>query len=227
MTPLRVTAHLRGSFAAADPWSPTLDGILGYWVMRERLGEEEFAIGGSGHAPMSPVDGLPMLMQDDGEGRTWWACSSPLATVEGQFLRYYHRRFNSVEAERYLAGGVKAPATTAGAYKDARLTRQVRVARAVTWHCIGDAAEIERLLRRCRQIGDGIASGHGVVERWEVTPDGADARTAMLHRPLPVAYADARGLSGPRMRWGLRAPARLTEVQAECIMPAPAEGQAA
>ena len=40
--PVRVVAHLVNGFVAMDPWSPTLDGILGYWLLYRRLGPDRF-----------------------------------------------------------------------------------------------------------------------------------------------------------------------------------------
>src|SRR5690606_41719173 len=50
--PLTVTAHLATAYSSVDSWSPSLDGILAYWWLREQLGDEEFALGMSGHRPL-------------------------------------------------------------------------------------------------------------------------------------------------------------------------------
>ena len=223
--PLQVTAHLAAGYAASDDWSPALDGILAYWIMRERSGDD-FAVQCSDPANMVPIEGLP-LMREVWQEQTWWLAASPLAETVARYYRYYHRRFDDEAAAHYLPEGFGRVLTAAGPYKSSRLRHVVRVAPAVVWHCIGNAAEIERLLKRCRHIGRGYSSGLGVVTKWEVTPAGAEwpatAHAACFRRPLPADYAERYGIAGMRLPWGLRPPGRLGRV--DCVMPpaAPAE----
>ncbi len=218
MEPLRVVAYTPAGFASSDQWSPSLDGILGYWQLREQLGEEEFALGMSGHSPMvEPV--LPLARLNDGP-EWFWAASAPLYHAQVDYLHYYHRRFDAFAAERYLATGKSGKILiSAGPYKQYRQAHQVHVAPSVTWHTVGDRAEIVRLLRRCAAIGAGVSRGPGRVVRWEVTTDGADERMAMFHRPLPVAFAAAHGIDGPTMEWAIRPPGWARENRALCVMP--------
>ncbi len=217
LIPLRVTAHTPGGFATADPWSPSLDGILAYWALRERIGEEAFALGQTGLSPLDEVDGLP-LQRDEGGGEWWWCASSPTAAIDhGTHERWFHRRFDGLDAAgRFLDPAVRRVETAGGPWKAARNRIGVRMVPAVTWHAIGDPDEVRRLLRRCTAIGARLGQGMGAVNRWEVAEDG-DERLARYHRPLPVAVALERGLDGPVMDWGLRPPAR--EHRVPCVMP--------
>lgn len=216
MIPLIITARLRNGFAASDPWSPALDGILGYWMMRERLGEAQFTADAAGQASLQTVTDLP-LARIEHDGLWWWACSSPIYAEAAQALRYYHRRFDAQAAERHaqLRGRVQ---TKAGPYKAARLSQIVHVCPAVTWHAVGDADEVRRLLSRCSAIGAKIGAGFGAVAEWTVDA-GGDGVLAMRHRPVPADYAEAHTIDGQRMWWGLRPPVRLAENQALCVMP--------
>lgn len=215
MKPLRVRANLLHGYSATDQWSPALDAILAYWALRDRLGEEEFALGTSGHRELVDAD-LPLERVTWGDD-WWWACSSPVAETVQVFERHIHRRFDD-QYERYMPEGVRRVETAAGPYKAYRNRHLVRLAPWIEWHVVGDRQEIERLLRRCVFVGSGLAKGWGEVASWDVTEDG-DEQAAHLQRPLPRDYARANGVGGMVMRWGLRPPGRLPEHQRECVMP--------
>lgn len=215
MQPIKITAHLYNGFTSSDPWSPSIDGILAYWVMRERLGDDF-------HSPtnpmeMQPVEGLPLQRIEHGDW-WWYAASSPIYRTHASARKYAHRRFDDAhEAQLDLRGKSGKVLTAAGPYKNARIPLLLRVTDRVEWHVIGDQAEIERLLRKCGNIGAKFGSGYGRVKRWEYSPgDG----TISLHcRPLPVEYAESLGIVGEEMRWGLRPPARLPINTTMCVMP--------
>jgi len=215
MQPIKVTAHLYNGFAAPDDWTPNIDGILGYWLLR-RDDPDRFLVAQGRSDLMTPVEGLPLERIEDG-ALWWWACSSPIYDLAEQHRRYFHRRFDD-QHERFLPEDTKKVLTAAGPYKNYRKSVMLRVTQRVDWHCVGDAAAIRELLRDCRHIGAKTAQGYGRVREWTVTDDG-DENTALFHRPLPVDYARRLGVSGPVMRWGIRPPARIPENQAECVMP--------
>src|SRR5690606_20346970 len=140
----------------------------------------------------------------------WYCCSSPIVDVALQSHRYYHRRFDQGPAIDRVDERVKRVLTTGGAYKAYRIRETLIVPAdgCVRWHAIGDAMEIRRLLRRCRQIGRGVDRGRGwVLGAWSVEP-GGDERLARYHRPLPVAYATAHGIGGMVLEWGIIPPGR-------------------
>jgi hypothetical protein len=222
MEPLLVTAELANGFCASDPWSPSLEGVLAYWVLRERLGEEAFALGASGATPpvvLGPGD-LPVEAElwDD---LFWWRCSSPLSDAATVHRRFVHRRFDHFMAERFADTGRSGRVlVTGGPFKNYRFGEDVRVCREVRWHVVGDAAEVRRLLRRCGTIGRGGGRGLGQVRAWRVEA-GGDARLARFHRPLPVGFAAEHGIHGVLMDWGIRPPGRLRAHRVLCVMPPP------
>lgn len=216
MQPIRITAHLLNGFTSSDPWSPSIDGILGYWMMYEAKGDD-FALSASNTAAMRPVEGLPLQRIEHG-GLWWYACSSPIYSIASSARRYMHRRFDDAhERQLDLQGKSGKVLVAAGPYKNARIPFLLRITRQVEWHVIGDLGEIKRLLSRCPHIGGRYGSGFGRVSGWSFS-DG-DSEKAMHHRPLPVAYAEAHDIIGDEMYWGIRPPARLRENSALCIMP--------
>lgn len=216
MQTLLVTAHLCNGFAASDPWSPALDGILGYWLMRERLGSEEFFLQAARPDLREPCARLPVATVEHGE-QWWYACSMPLYQTQREFLHYFHRRFDAQAAERYMVPPRGRTNTKAGPYKAFRLYERVRLMSCVQWHVIGDGDEIGRLLRRCSHIGAKASQGRGRVARWEVDTAAGSEHMARQLRPLPVEYAAAHGIDGYRIDWGIRPPVR--DHVTDCIIP--------
>lgn len=217
---LIVTAHLATAYTAADPYSPSLDGILAYWALREQLGEAEFALGTSGHRPLVEA-ALPLERETWGD-TYWWQCSSPRVAVSAEFLRHTHRRFDDEHALSRVDPAVRKVLTAGGAFKNYRNGHVGRVAAALRWHCVGDGDAIARLLRRCGNIGRGVTHGYGQVREWAVE-SGGDVALARFGRPLPVDFALAHDVTGPVLDWGLRPPGRAHRVR--CVMPVVRDGR--
>lgn len=215
MDALIVTAHMRNAIAVRDPWSPSLDGILGYWRMREYLGVDAFMLQTARPDLREPLQPLPLETVEHGEH--WWhACSAPIYEGRAEALQFYHRRFDAQHAERYMRPRKGKVPVKAGPYKNFRLHERLVLAPQVQWHAIGDAGEIRRLLSRCSHIGAKASHGRGRVERWTVEAVGVP-EMARYYRPLPKGYAEKRGIEGLEMLWGIRPPAR--EHTTACIMP--------
>jgi CRISPR type IV-associated protein Csf3 len=215
MTPLKITARLVNGFVAADPWSPSIDGILACAVMRERLGDD-YTYQAAQPSKMVPVEGLP-LERVEYNDMWWYAASSPIYDVAIKEQPHFHRRFD----DRYaidLLPQIKKVGTSAGSFKNCRLRETRLVAPTIVWHAIGDEREVRRLLATIPAVGAARGRGRGEVAGWLVSPDG-DERLARVSRPLPVAYANAQGVSGLVMLAGIRPPARLPCNMMECVMP--------
>lgn len=214
MRPLKVTAHLANGFAAADEWSPMLDGMLAYWQLR-RADPDGFLTRQGRSDLMEPVEGLPLEKVANGTV-WWWACSCPIYALSQQHQSYFHRRFDD-QYERFLPPNTKTVLTSAGPYKAYRKSLLFRVTREVVWHCVGDKAAIQELLSHCYHIGAKPSQGYGRVKEWVI--EEGDEKIALFHRPLPIDYAQRIGVSGPIMRWGIRPPGRIQANQFECVMP--------
>ncbi len=214
--PLIVTAETPAGYVASDPWSPALDSILAYAVLREQLGWETFALGSTGCGAL--VEAALPLGREEHAGLWWWQCSMPLAETVLSHRVYQHRRADFLTFPERLAPGMRRIETKAGPFKQYRIPHTVRLAPRVQWHVIGDRADIERLLRRIPAIGARRGSGLGAVTRWTVAP-GGDAATARLLRPLPEAFAREHGRDGLRIWWGIRPPGWAPEHKTTCLNP--------
>lgn len=216
LTPLIVTANLATPYSAADPWSPSIDGLLAYWVLREQLGEEEFALGMTGHREQV-VPELP-LGKEKHDGLWWWQCSSPFTNVVQRQIRHFHKRFDDHYAAKYAPAKQRGVLVAGGPFKNYRNPRVMHVTPWVQWHVIGDGDEIRRLLRRCVNIGFGHTKGYGQVSHWDVQ---ADSRSDLARycRPVPVAFAEEHELDGVEMTWGILPPGRDPDHQHRCILP--------
>lgn len=213
MEPLIVTAHMASGIASADPWSPGLEGILTYWSAKEQHDEETFVEHLSG---LVDVPEIPIPMgREEHEDIWWWQCSMPIAAPVVRSQHAMHRRFDDWAAYDRVPERVGRVETKGGRYKAGRLLRTVTHAPYVQWHCIGDAREIQRLLRYCYNIGFGHTRGLGQVFHWTIDP-GGDPDIARYYRPLPVAFAAQHGITGPEMDWGF-AHDRHTRIR--CVMP--------
>ncbi|KWT70746.1 hypothetical protein APY04_0807 [Hyphomicrobium sulfonivorans] len=219
MEPLIIRAELRHGYVSSDPWSPSIDGILAYVVMRERLGEEAFVTTAPKTSDLRPVEGLPLEEIRDGD--VWWyACSSPAAVGKAAVRQvFFHRRFDD-QAERFLPEKTGRVLTAAGPYKSSRLADMHTVCRALEWRAVGDRQDVERLLRSVTSVGGARGRGYGSVVAWDVQVGGDDdARQARLCRPLPAGYAAKMGVDGDVMPWHVVPPARAPGARMECVMP--------
>lgn len=217
MQPLLITAYLAVGYGG-NPWSPSLDGILAYFTMAERVGYDAMAI--TDDRSMEPVEGLPLAIERHGDW-WWYRCSSPIVPAATQeHSHYHHRRFRDTHAETYLHLPNGRILTSAGPYKGCRRRDVVTITPTVQWHVIGDHDNVERLLKQCHHIGSARSRGHGRVLRWEIMTEG-DPDLAQYYRPLPEGYAAEHNIIGEQRTWGIRPPARIPANQAPCIMPEP------
>lgn len=218
MQALKITAELMTGFASSDPWSPAIDGILAYQFMREKLGDEEFSVRSHRSDKQEVVEGLPLGVERHGD-LWWYQCSFPEYTSVAEVTRHTHRRFDARQAEKYWGTPGKSGKVlvAAGPYKNARLKVRQHVTPRVSWHCIGDQAEIERLLARVTHIGARIGAGYGRVRRWVVEPSDCE-HAARFRRGLPVAFASEHGLEGMQVIHGIRPPARHPDNKTLCVM---------
>lgn len=208
LIPIVVEAETPAGFASSDPWSPTLDGILAFSYMQEKLGPD-FGT----NTDYRPVEGLPLAVDRHG-GLWWYRCGSPEYEPMAQRDLHINRRFDALDAERYVVGKRKVD-TSSGPFKAMRKPRFQHICPRVTWRAVGDPDEVRRLLERIPAIGTCWSKGFGRVARWTVT-EGGDGS---VHRPVPLEYAVANGIVGRRVHHAIRPPTHLPENRMECVVP--------
>lgn len=218
MQALKITAELMTGFASSSPFSPAIDGIIAYQYMREKLGDDEFAMRQHRTDLMEPVEDLPLAKENFG-GQWWYQCSFPVFETMAQVVRHTHRRFDNRQAEKYWNNGDKSGKVlvAAGPYKNARLKLTQHITPRVTWYCIGDLEEVKRLVSKTTHIGARVGAGYGRVREWLVS-ECDDYDKARFHRSLPVDFAQKHGLTGVEMYEGIRPPARHPDNQTLCVM---------
>lgn len=214
--PLRVTAEMGGSSALSvtRPEDLALDGLLARVALEDALGDAYYDLPDAQTAPVSVR--LPLAMQGDaatvarmrerqtGDTLTiaddlagawwWWACAT--ARVEGVVAhdtQHWVKRFDTrpQESDRVDFGGrVEKVVIEGGRYKAYHQPLPVVMCRAVSWACVGDASEIERLLAGVAYLGKKRSQGNGAVRRWRVEPIAADESLLTpareLARPVPL-----------------------------------------
>ena len=225
-TTMRVTAHLVNGYVAADDWTPALDGILA-WAMLRRDCPEVLDVGVIDGPPIEPELPVERL----GSGDDWYyACSSPVPALDHKHVIHYHKRFDDQYAEHLDAGKRRKVNASSGRYKSYRLMGILRVTSSVSWYLIGDPGGVRELLELVQAIGEKRAHGYGVVQRWVVdevpTTEGSVLSSfvkwwmaACKFRPLPVDSPEAASAGALVMTWGIRPPAWWVGNQRLCQMP--------
>jgi CRISPR type IV-associated protein Csf3 len=219
--PLRVTAHLRTG-VVADRWLP-LDGILLYQAARAQLGDQVVTVPGGSPAPGGVS--VPLKVLHPGEDHWYYACSwaqpQPWWAAEGQ--DHWNKRFDNALADLVDFGGKRGRVIVEkGEYKAYHMPVHYYAAAGVEWFCIGDRAEIARLLATCTHIGKKASQGWGRVAGWQVEPWAEDwtvRRDGLLTRAVPIQDA-LPGEAGRLMFYGLRPPYYRKENQLPVVMPA-------
>lgn len=212
-TGLLITGHLVTPVIFGLDHEIHLDGMLGFAALTTHPVESLLDPRGANVVPI-PValawispDGLPL-----------WA-STPLRpvapTIESR--EYWHKRHPADRAD--FAAKPNAN-TSAGRYKEYRTPVRAHAARTVTGACIGNRAEIERLLAVVTHIGKKGTMGYGRVARWDVVEIDTDPETLLRARPVPVGYYAGRqpiGILVPRRGW--TSPYWFAPWWADCLVP--------
>lgn len=200
--PLQVTAVLRTA-VISDQWLP-LDGILLYQQTRDDLGPQSMTTPGVSSLEQSRDGKLPIEIVHSKEWyyRCSWAEWSP--SVEAK--DYWNKHFDNDLSDFVIFKGRGTVNNLAGAYKAYHQPVFYRSALWVRWYCVGDKAEIARLLSTCTNIGKKTAQGWGRVMRWEVesiSDDWSIWKDGKLMRGIP-AFEKPADYTGNVALYGVR-----------------------
>jgi CRISPR type IV-associated protein Csf3 len=202
--PLKITAHLRTG-VISDRWLP-LDAILLYQASRQRFGVQCRTLAG-GESESKDVS-MPLAIVHSGKHDWYYACSwaqpQPWWVEEGH--DYWNKRFDQNFAYLVNFGGKRGKVIIEkGRYKAYHTPVFYYVALQIEWYCVGDGAEIERLLSTVTHIGKKRSQGWGRVSQWEIEPCSEDwsvRRDGQLTRGVPMQ--DAGGKPFRLQHYGVR-----------------------
>lgn len=172
MRPLRVTAHMTDGRVASIDGRLHLDSMLAYGWMAENH-PDELRTNSAATDRMIEAD-LSGVLTRRGEGEAWyWACSQGVFGQLAEQIEYFHKRIDPMRAEKYVdfEGRRGRVVIAGGPYKAWRHPVVVRLTAQVTWYCVGDGEEIERMLEtHVHYIGKYRGRGYGLVREWVVEP---------------------------------------------------------
>lgn len=129
---------------------------------------------------------LPIIgLWQDSSGAILYASSDFECDDEHKGQEYWHKRYPSTHNEWVKPKQINVK-TTAGQYKDYRVPMDVRLAKTITAYCIGNKAEIERLLGFVTHVGKKSSQGFGRVINWQVETADVGIDDVLRNRPVPV-----------------------------------------
>lgn len=202
LEPLRVRATLRTGILC-DRYLP-LDGVLLYQAHRDALGRQDATIPGEYSA--QGISTLPLAIEHPGRRNWYYRCSWAQWSHSVEGTDYWNKRFDSQFADLVDFGRRRGKVIIEqGQYKAYHMPVFYRAGLWVEWYCVGDRAEIERLLCTVMHLGKKASQGWGRVSQWHIQPwpqDWSIWRGAQLMRGVPMQDAG----SGPHdlLLYGIR-----------------------
>lgn len=223
MEPLRVVAHL-GSEIANPGRLPALDALLAYaqatWI-EERPPYDE-----SKPCPEVDITHALAAARDDAGRVLYHLATVGLGRVEQHLRGRFVNRRMPIDRMQYLSTRGGTLNTSGGPAKSFRLPLETGwlAGDRVTWFCVGDAGEIERLLGPVTHLGKRRAVGLGRVARWEVRPcpswgDGFPVLfegVPLRNLPLDALPPEARA---PFESWGTITYPYRRHLEVACLVP--------
>lgn len=195
--PLRVTAILRHGIAHASPWTVALDGLLASQLWAQH--KQSQPPGPAALDQANPPD-MDLPLAKCTADPTWWhwaaTCGWPNHPSPNPEIRYWQTRLDHRHAEHTTAAPLpQIVSDSQGRWKAYWMPLPITVAHSLTWHAVGDAEAVQRLLEPITAIGKKRSQGEGRVSSWLVerddTLDGFTAShlspTGVLARPTPTA----------------------------------------
>jgi len=227
MRPLKITAILENpKVVSTDGYLP-LDSMLAWaWIRKhypDRIGTDSAKVD-----LIVPELPLQRVIQ---HGGWFWVCSFAYFKKLDERIEYWHKRFDADLACKYMGKKKGAVNVKSGRYKAYRMPIVVNITDKLEWFCVGDEAEVRKLLLGITGIGKKCSQGYGLVRDWRVEqikedysivgPEGQLMRSVY---ELPVVkrgiYALPEKVKAYRKaHYGLRPPYWLPANQAVVYMP--------
>lgn len=186
MSPLTVTARLRGDISPTTGTPIYLDGLLARCVIESHLGCR--VLQNTPEAYWLPLP-LKMEWQNSG-GLPLWSASCFKSNRALADVEYRHKRTPS--------GRLSDPSrfkSNVGRYMERRTPVTTIAADTLTAHCIGNADEIKKLLANIKFVGKNRTTGHGEVVEWLIADSDINdplVIDGMSTRAMPHDYASSK-----------------------------------
>jgi len=194
VTPLRITAHLRGAITLPPEGGLALDGLCASIVAQQ--------IGLIAEITETVRVDVPIALSDC--GRYHLASFAIAGDVEMVERRWVNRRPIAAEAQALGESRIKRLNITAGVNKGYRIPQAAAFVEhdTLTWFAIAEEEELRRLLGCVTHLGKKRSVGRGAVREWTIEPcepwDGFPI--VRDGKPLRVLPADHPGLVDPLLR---------------------------
>lgn len=215
LEPLQVTVRTVSPVSSNDPVA--LDGVLAYAMVMEAMRGKPFPQSGGPFWQPLPLK-LDRLVND----LPLWTSTDFLPFDVHKRLTHIHRRtadnpyamiglMQTIHAKRPR----RFPSSAAGPYMDYRVPDRRYVADKWVATCVGNLAEVQRLLSMVQYFGKGSKRGCGFIDEWQVEPierfSWRDAEGFAL-RPIPTDESD----TGVGVRQGFTPPYWLRDTWVMC-----------
>lgn len=214
-----MSAHLSTPLAVSDDWSPSLDALLIKLILDEQglATSNPTAVEVQKNQPV--VDRLMPMGKGMLGGEWYWQTSSPLYLYDSDSTEKIHKRWDSQERNLGWKGKRRNWSVSETNTKSWTILIQERSAPRIDWYCMGDRAEIYRLLSEC----SGLAKKRRTqVSKWDVTAVEDDWhlwRDDQLMRPVPIDLCNQYPAECTIRDWAWRPPTHIPENMALCFMP--------
>ena len=188
---MKVEAVLTDRLITTEP--VTLDGLLAWAVVQEAQNEagERIPFQEREDIAFLPLP-LKRLWSDEAGGPLWCASFFIPDEVDSD-VEYFHKRApdgHRTKSKHPESFGVKG---VTGRWAERRTPFPVTIARKLEAWCLGDVAEVRRLLQYVTHVGKKTAEGFGIVREWIVEPVDVGERDCLIRdgklaRNIPAGY---------------------------------------
>lgn len=143
------------------------DGILYFLTRKKQLGADWFNLQRFGEMEKNciPKIRLPLVRKNKS-----YLASKACYKLELEYINHWRKRWNELSANQWCE--LKRVYLDQKTTKNYNFPVNVKILKnnKIWWYCVGDRAEIERLLAGCYGIGKEIGQGYGLVHEWKVEP---------------------------------------------------------
>ncbi len=169
MRPLKITAEmLTGEIITSDRYLPLDSVIAAIWMAQncpEVVQTSQSAVS------LGDIIAARLPLARKGRGATWyWACSFACGEAQRETIVYWHKRFDTNEAEQFVDFGKRRGSVDAksGHYKNYRMPMVKILVPKLTWYAVGNREKMYSLVMQVTGIGKKRSQGFGRIASWSV-----------------------------------------------------------